>query len=77
MHNVFKGIVVGFIGFVIWFVTSVFAGIGAAVNATEDPLINAFMFIGFFIMVGGPVIYIVIIPIVNWWKRKKIVNNGD
>lgn len=71
MHNFFKGIIVGFIGFVIWFGVSVIYGIGLGLGGGENPTLNAFMFLGFFIMVGGPIIYIVILPVLGWWRKKR------
>ena len=71
LHNVFKGIVIGFIGFVIWFGVSVIYGIGTGLGGGENPTFNAFMYLGFFLMVGGPVVYIVILPILGLWRRKR------
>lgn len=71
MHNVFKGIVVGFIGFIIWFIVSVIYGIGTGLGAGENPTFSSFMYLGFFLMVGGPVVYIVILPIWGWWRKKR------
>ena len=71
LHNVFKGIIVGFIGFVIWFGVSVIYGIGLGLGAGENPTLNSFMFLGFFIMIVGPLVYIVILPIWEWWRRKR------
>ena len=71
LHNVFKGIVVGFIGFVLWFVVSVVYSIGTGLGGGENSTFNAFMFLGFFRMIGGPVVYIVILPIRGWWRRKR------
>ncbi len=71
MRSVFKGIVVGFIGFVVWFLVSILLGIGEAVGVAREPVSEAFMMIGFALMVGGPVVYIVILPIWVWWRGRR------
>ena len=70
MHNVFKGIVVSVLGFIVWFVVGIALGISDAVGVARDPVLNAFLYLSFFIMVGGPVVYIVILPIVGWWRGR-------
>ena len=71
MHDVFKGIVVGFIGLVIWVLASIPAGIDAALGTTTSPLFDAFMVLGFFLMIGGPVVYIVVLPVRDWLRRHR------
>ena len=70
VHNVFKGIVVGFIGLIIWLLVSIPLGIGDAVGVARDPLLNAVLYLGFALMVGGPVVYIVILPMWSWWRAR-------
>lgn len=69
MHDVFKGIVVGFIGFVIWVIFSFMEGLNRAFGE-ETTIGSTGMFLGFALMVGGPVVYIVILPILRWWRRR-------
>ena len=82
MHNVFKGIIVGFIGFIIWFGVSVIYGIGLGLGAGENPTFNAFMFLGFFIMIGGPLVYMrarahrIFIPVPKILERFFLVEEG-
>jgi len=71
MHDVFKGIVVGFIGFIMWILVSIPLGIGEAVGVARDPVLNAALYLGFTLMVGGPVVYIVILPIWVWWRGRR------
>jgi len=73
MHNVFKGIVIGFIGLIVWVLFSVPLGIDAALGVAENPMFHTLMALGFLLMVGGPVVYIVILPIWGWWRRKRSV----
>ncbi len=71
MHDVFKGIVVGFIGLIIWVLASIPIGVNRAIGVADDPIVSTFMLLGFLLMVGGPAVYIVIIPVVNWWRRRR------
>jgi len=71
VHNVFKGIVVGFIGLVIWVAASIPAGIDAAFGATTPPFIEAFITLGFVLMILGPIVYIVVLPVAGWVKRRR------
>lgn len=71
MHDVFKGIVVGFIGLVIWVGASIPAGIDAALGTTTSPVFEALMYLGFFIMVGGPLVYIVVLPVTGWLRSRR------
>lgn len=70
MNNIFKGIVVGVLGAVLWFLFSVLQGFGEAFG-TSDPVLETFMIIGFALMVGGPVVYIAILPAVAWLRRRR------
>ena len=71
MHNVFKGVVVGILGFIVWFVVSVVYGIGQGLGGGGNPTLDALMYLGFALMVGGPVVYIVILPIWGWWRGRR------
>ena len=69
MHNAFKGIMVGLIGLALWVSFSI---VEAFAELAEDP--NLFglggMYLGFILMVGGPIIYIIVIPAVNRLRRR-------
>ena len=71
MHNVFKGIVVGILGLIVWFLASIPLGISAAFGGAQDPLFYTIMVAGFLAMVGGPVVYIGILPAVAWLRRRR------
>jgi len=71
MRDIFKGIVVGFTGFVIWAMFSVFEGVSVVGGSGGNPVFEGLVFLGFFIMVGGPTIYIVVIPVMNWWRQHR------
>ena len=71
MHNVFKGIVVGVLGFFVWFLASIPLGISDAFGGAQDPTFYTIMVLGFLIMVGGPVVYVVVLPVAGWVKRRR------
>ena len=71
MHDVFKGIVVGILGFLVWFGVSVVGGLMEGIGGGRDPLLYGLMFVGFFLMVGGPVVYIGVLPAVAWLRRRR------
>jgi len=71
VHNVFKGIVVGVLGFVVWLLTSVVGGLREGLGGGRDPVLYGLMFLGFFLMIGGPVVYIGVLPAWGWWKRRR------
>jgi hypothetical protein len=75
MHDVFKGIVVGFIGFVVWALFSVLEGVNMVV-ASPTAFGQTGMSIGFALMVGGPVVYILIIPVAGWLRRRRNRGGG-
>lgn len=70
MHNVFKGIVVGVLGFIVWFLSSVFEAFVSSAGERTLPG-TVLMYLGFLLMVGGPIVYIVVIPIINRLRRRR------
>jgi hypothetical protein len=70
LHNVFKGVMVGFVGFVVWVTFSIFEGINRALGK-PGTFSQAGMFLGFALMVGGPVAYIVVLPIVDRLRKRR------
>lgn len=75
MHNVFKGIVVGFIGFIVYVLFGVVEGFNRAFGEATA-IGTAGTFLGFALMVIGPVGYIVVLPIAGWLKRRKNKGGG-
>ena len=57
-------------GFVIWVFASVYTAV-EKYSTGPNPMGWAFMYLGFFIMVGGPVLYIVVLPVAGWLKRRR------
>ena len=68
MGNVFKGIVVGVLGFLVWLFSSVVGGTLEAFGTYSSGL-RFFMYLGGILMIAGPLVYIVVIPIRNRMKK--------
>ena len=75
MHNTFKGIVVGFIGFILWGFFSVVEGVNETFGA-----VTAFghtgTAVGFALMTLGPLVYGAVLPAVGWVKRRRRRRRG-
>jgi hypothetical protein len=70
MSNLFKGFVCLALGAVLWILTSVVGGFLEAFGEASLTL-EYLMYIGFAIMVLGPIIFWIIIPIKNRLPKKK------
>ena len=70
MGNILNGLVLLILGLILWIVSSVVEGIISFPTRTHTPLIYV-MAIGFFVMIGGPVVYWIIIPIRNLIRRRR------
>jgi hypothetical protein len=70
MSNLFKGFVCLVLGAVLWILTSVVGGFLEAFGEASLTL-EYLMYIGFAIMVLGPIIFWIIIPIKNRLTKKK------
>jgi len=70
MSNLFKGFVCLALGAVLWILTSVVGGFLEAFGKASLTL-EYLMYIGFAIMVLGPIIFWIIIPIKNRLPKKK------
>ena len=71
MHNIFKGIVVGILGFIVWFLASVVGGLLEGLGGGRDPFLYGLVIIAGLTMIGGPVVYIVVLPVAGWLKRRR------
>lgn len=76
MHEVFKGIVTGFIGFILWGLFSIVEGLNEAFGEATA-FGTAGMVLGFALMVGGPVVYIVVLPVAGWVRRWRSRRHGE
>ena len=65
------GLVIGLVGAILWVITSVLWGFGAAFGAEAPPVVTALMIIGFIAMFGGPLVYWVALPIKDKIRRRR------
>ena len=70
MHNVFKGIVVGCLGYLVWFLSGFVSAFTAGLTG-EGSAFQVATVIGFGLMVGGPVVYIIVLPVAGWLRRRR------
>lgn len=66
MHNIFKGLALGLLGFIVWAISSFVAAISDVTGGAQPWFGEPLMVVSFFIMVGGPIIYWIIVPVKNY-----------
>jgi len=73
MGNLFKGLVLGVLGVLLWIIASVLAAVGSVAEGSDDPfaspLFGSLMVVGFAVMVLGPFLFWVVAPIVSLVRR--------
>jgi len=71
----FKGLALGLLGLLVWIVASVITGVSQAgedLGGQETPVaFYVFVGIGFAVMVGGPLLYWFVLPIVGLVRRRR------
>jgi len=71
----FKGLALGLLGLLLWIVASVITGVSQAgedLGGQETPvLFYVFVGIGFAVMIGGPLLYWFVFPIVGYLRRRR------
>ena len=65
------GLVIGLVGAVLWVLVSLVGGAGEAIIGEVNPTLRVLMYIGGVVMVGGPLVFWVILPI-----RRRISRRG-
>lgn len=70
MKNFAIGLVLLMLGALVWFISSLFAGVGQAVGEPAPLIIQVFVPIGFFVMIGGPLTFWVVIPVWRYLRRR-------
>jgi hypothetical protein len=70
------GLGIGVLGAILWIVASVTAGVGEGLGAEPLPSLHALMAIGFFVMVGGPLAFWIILPIRKAMKKRRSRSTG-
>lgn len=72
MVKFLTGLACAFVGFIIWFLLSVVFGVVAGVEGREtttgEKVALAFLF---FLMVGGPLLFWIVLPIKSRVRRRK------
>jgi hypothetical protein len=65
------GLGIGVLGAILWVVVSVVAAGVEVASGTTPPLLEAFLIIGFFVMVGGPLAFWIILPVRRAIKNRR------
>ncbi len=65
------GLGIGILGAILWFVASVTGGTIEGLGGARSSIIMAFVYIGFFVMVLGPLTFWIILPIRRAWKKRR------
>lgn len=71
MKNFGIGLGIGLAGLAIWMVSSIVAGTVEAFEETQPWFGEPLMFIGFAIMLLGPITFWIILPIVKLFRRRR------
>lgn len=71
MLNFGVGLALGLVGAILWFGTSVVIGIVTGLGGESIRIVNVLMYVGFVVMVGGPLTFWVILPIRNRIRRSR------
>ena len=69
MGNILNGLVLLILGLILWIVSSVVEAFITFPTRGQTPLIYV-MALGFLVMIGGPIVYWIIIPIRNLIQRR-------
>ena len=72
MGKFFAGLALGILGALLWIIASVLAAVGALAEGEDDlfadPVAGSPVVVGFVVVIGGPVLYWFILPIVGWLR---------
>ena len=71
VENFLKGLGCLLGGFAVWVLASIVAALGSFATSEINPFIYGMMVLGFFVMIGGPVVFWVIIPVKNRLTNKE------
>lgn len=70
MKNFLIGLGIGALGAILWVVVSTVGGFGEGLGAEPLPILRRLMYVGYAMMVGGPLVFWVIRPVVQWIRRR-------
>jgi len=68
--NIAGGAITLFLGLILWITFSVMAGIASALGH-PDPGLNAAYTVSFYLMILGPVIFWIVLPLVERYRRRR------
>lgn len=70
MHNFWKGLILAFMGFVVWFLPFSLAQTQSYIYGEHNPNLSVFILVGFLIMTGGPIVFWILKPLEEWTGRR-------
>jgi len=70
MGNILNGLVLLILGLILWIIASVVEAFLEFPTGQQTPMIYV-MALGFLVMIGGPVVFWIILPIRNWIRRRR------
>ncbi len=65
MKNFIIGLVTGLLGVLLWVLSSFVAGVGEGLGAEPLPILHTLMTVGFVVMITGPAIFWVVLPVIK------------
>ena len=68
--NIAGGTIALFLGLILWILFSIMGGISAGLGHFDPSLYNA-MVASFFLMIVGPVIFWIVLPLVERYRRRR------
>jgi hypothetical protein len=74
--NFLIGLGIGVLGAILWIAASVTGGFIEGFSGERDSVLYALMVIGFFVMVGGPFTFWIILPIRRAMKKRRSRSTG-
>jgi predicted branched-subunit amino acid permease len=71
MRNFGIGLGIGLLGAILWVISSVVGGIGEGLGGERLIVLRILMYIGFIVMFVGPLVWWIVLPLVNIIRRRR------
>jgi len=68
--NIAGGAITLFLGLILWILFSVIGGIKAGLGHF-DPTLYAAMVTSFFLMILGPILFWIVLPLIGWYRHRR------